>query len=447
MSFVTIFRPFQCLSLCLTRLIPKRISSVSSTVLASWHEHEVIPFLSITAVIVCALAANLFIVLPHVQPATLSFAFQLLILPSALLTFLFLVLLRAVDPGVLRPSLSPPTPRTQTLLDSHQHSYIPPKRYARQHVHSDGLTSYTPLLAQLNTNTTTDQVEAASHDTHTDSDSGDEQGELVVQQWCFGCQIWRPPLAGHCRHCEVCIERFDHHCYVIGACVGRHNLISFLLFLLAAGVSGVILTSSSLIMLLQRAPFSASSASEPLVWLGVVLTSSSLYICATLLFLAHHVHMLCTNTTTRQQHHSQHNQPTTAHHYTTPSSHTTAYDQLRSRYHELVWPPGRRWKQAWVVEERSERRRLMEKRWRREGVERERSLKQQQQRYQRKQDDGMLQDDSEDGSVHSQERLWKGDEGDEEVKERANAEDADDEENELESATMSVSSFLSDDEG
>ena len=399
------------------------------------------PFLSITAVIVCALLANLFIVLPHVQPASLSLAFQFLILPSAFLTFLFLVLLRAVDPGVLRPSSSPPTPRTAALLASHHNWYIAPKRYARQHIHADGVASHTPLLSQPNPTTTQPKTEPPTHHTHTTAADDDEHdGELVVQQWCFGCQLWRPPHAGHCRHCEVCIERFDHHCFVLGACVGRHNLLFFMLFLLAAGVSGVVLTSSSLIMLLQRGPFTGASASEPLVWLGLMLTGSSLYICATLVFLAYHVHLLCTNTTTREQH-RHHQQPTSPPHHATPAHTTSPYNQLRARWHDVVWPPGRRWKQAWVVDERSERRRVMEKRWRREGAERTAE-----QQWYQEQQDAVGKDDSE-GSVSSRERLWKGEEGDEEeVKERVVSDGEDEQEEEGETA-MSVSSFLSGDDG
>ena len=436
MSFVTLFRPFQFLTSCLARLLPSRVSSYSSPVFASWHEHEVVPFLSITAVIVCALLASFLIVLPHVQPFSLSLAFYLAGTLFAVLTFSSLVLLRAVDPGYLRPSSSPPTPRTQRLLASQPQRYvhIAPKRYARQHVHADGTVTYMPVLSQLNTTGAFEDVEADNHDAVDDSDQ--EESELVVQDWCFGCEIWRPPHAGHCRHCECCVERADHHCYVLGACIGRHNLLFFLLFLLASGVSGILLTSSSLIMTLQRAPFTSSAASDPLVWLGGVMAFSSLYISSTLLFLLYHLHMLYNNTTTREQHRSSHTvlpiQP----------SHTESKSDRRQRltrlWRDVMRPPGRRWKQPWVVQGRAERRRVMETRWRRERDERAAG-----QPYQ--QHDQSVKEQSE-GSVNSRERLWKGeDEKEEEAKEHVLADGDDEYEEETSETSIPISSFLSED--
>ena len=436
MSFVALFQPFQSLSSCVARLLPSRVSSFSASLFASWHEHETVPFLSISAVIVCALLANFFIVLPHVQPSPLSLAFYLATSLSACFTFLFLVLVRAVDPGVLRPSLSPPTPRTQRLLTSHQHWYVAPKRYARLHPHSDGTVTYTPVLSQLSTAAANGDVDVDSNDTIDDTGDEDEDSELVVQDWCFGCQIWRPPHAGHCRQCECCIQRFDHHCFVLGACIGRHNLLFFLLFLLASGVSGILLTSSSLIMTLQREPFSAASASEPLVWLGGLLTCSSLYIGATLIFLVYQIQMLCRNTTTREQHRSSHTElPIQPSHLTV--SKADWWQQWRRRWRDVVWPPpGRRWKQVWVVDGKSERRRLMETRWRRERIERAA-----QQQYQLQSTSVREQSEA---SVDSRERLWKGDEGEEEeTKERVVAADEDEVDN---GTTMRMSSFLSDDD-
>lgn len=42
-------------------------------------------------------------------------------------------------------------------------------------------------------------------------------------RYCVTCQLWRPPRASHCRVCNHCVKRFDHHCQVIGACIGETN--------------------------------------------------------------------------------------------------------------------------------------------------------------------------------------------------------------------------------
>ncbi|XP_010888339.3 palmitoyltransferase ZDHHC23 isoform X1 [Esox lucius] len=52
------------------------------------------------------------------------------------------------------------------------------------------------------------------------------------RSWCSVCRVERPPRAGHCRICGVCILRLDHHCVWINSCVGQANHRSFLLTLL-----------------------------------------------------------------------------------------------------------------------------------------------------------------------------------------------------------------------
>lgn len=48
---------------------------------------------------------------------------------------------------------------------------------------------------------------------------------------CTECNASKPPRTHHCRHCHLCILRFDHHCPALSACVGLHNHKFFLLFL------------------------------------------------------------------------------------------------------------------------------------------------------------------------------------------------------------------------
>ncbi len=43
-------------------------------------------------------------------------------------------------------------------------------------------------------------------------ESGTAQRSVQRRNWCDVCKVVRPPRAGHCRICGVCILRLDHHC-------------------------------------------------------------------------------------------------------------------------------------------------------------------------------------------------------------------------------------------
>ena len=51
--------------------------------------------------------------------------------------------------------------------------------------------------------------------------------------YCYSCRSWsRYSQSQHCRRCNMCVLERDHHCVVIGTCVGQKNRRVFVIFLL-----------------------------------------------------------------------------------------------------------------------------------------------------------------------------------------------------------------------
>eukprot|EP01094_Clydonella_sp_ATCC50884_P027076 TRINITY_DN762_c1_g1_i4.p1 TRINITY_DN762_c1_g1~~TRINITY_DN762_c1_g1_i4.p1 ORF type:complete len:595 (+),score=44.96 TRINITY_DN762_c1_g1_i4:56-1786(+) len=60
-----------------------------------------------------------------------------------------------------------------------------------------------------------------------------EQG-MSEEMFCPSCLHWRPYRSKHCRTCDKCVGRFDHHCPWVHNCVALNNQIYFIMFLISA---------------------------------------------------------------------------------------------------------------------------------------------------------------------------------------------------------------------
>lgn len=55
--------------------------------------------------------------------------------------------------------------------------------------------------------------------------------EACDARYCKTCHNFKPPRTRHCRQCNRCILKMDHHCPWLSGCVGFHNQAVFVEFL------------------------------------------------------------------------------------------------------------------------------------------------------------------------------------------------------------------------
>ncbi|KAG0080112.1 palmitoyltransferase for Vac8p [Linnemannia elongata] len=58
-------------------------------------------------------------------------------------------------------------------------------------------------------------------------------------RWCDLCQIVKPDRCHHCKECDQCVLRMDHHCPWVNSCIGYNNLKFFYLFILYASLLAI----------------------------------------------------------------------------------------------------------------------------------------------------------------------------------------------------------------
>jgi len=117
----------------------------------------------------------------------------------------------------------------------------------------------------------------------------------IEKFYCKFCKIYVPLRSKHCRSCERCIYKFDHHCVFIGACIGLENHKSFWSFLLA---EALLLALGFRIII---SGYLYAPTLKDWVWINITIIPPTLLIlggiCMPLALFCFHTYLILTNQT------------------------------------------------------------------------------------------------------------------------------------------------------
>jgi ankyrin repeat protein len=77
------------------------------------------------------------------------------------------------------------------------------------------------------------RASSAAGDADDGAASAFSQCQAPNKQFCVSCGVLRPLRAKHCRACDRCVVKMDHHCGWLNNCVGTENYRAFVVLLMA----------------------------------------------------------------------------------------------------------------------------------------------------------------------------------------------------------------------
>jgi len=131
---------------------------------------------------------------------------------------------------------------------------------------------------------------------------GPHKDNVYIRRYCFTCKIVRPPQSSHCPTCDYCVRGFDHHCGVLGICVGQRTWRYFTLFVCLAWLSCLYVFAFSLYFLISTFTDNSYGKGRRECSIGLMIFTGCVG-CSLSGLVCHYLYLSAVNKTIRDEHH------------------------------------------------------------------------------------------------------------------------------------------------